>query len=58
MNDQNIYFGYTPLLKTRKTEKGKSIDFDECLIFFSSIDPFLLREYNLFSHDRKRKMDT
>ena len=31
MNDQNIMFGYPPYKKTQNIEKGKSINFDECL---------------------------
>ena len=50
MNDQNIMFGYTspPYGKTRRIEKFQSIHFDECPKKYL-IDPFLLREYILFS---------
>ena len=34
MNDQNIIFGYPPLLKTLNIKKGRSINFDECLKYF------------------------
>ena len=52
MNDQNIMFGYTsppPYGKTRKLEKYRSINFDECPIFL--IETFLIKEYNLFSQN-------
>ena len=47
MNDQNILFGYTPLWKMSKNQKYQSNNFDKCPKYFI-IDPFLLKEYNLF----------
>ena len=48
MNDPNVIFGYTlPYGKPQKLEKCHSINFDEFSKQFL-IEPFLLKEYNLF----------
>ena len=54
MNDQNIMFGYTPLIKNPKIEKGQSIDFDGCYFFTY---PFLLMLYNLFSPNNEISLE-
>ena len=54
MNDQNIMFGYTPLLK-----KSKNVN-QLILINVQNknlIDPFLLKEYNLFSQNTERFLE-
>ena len=56
MNDQNIIFGYPPLLKTRKIEKCQSINFDECLNHFF-IELGLLKEYHLFSQNTESSLE-
>ena len=49
MNDQIIMFGYTPpMLELEKIEIYQLNNFD-FVQFFVLIDPFLLKEYNLFS---------
>ena len=58
MNDQNIMFGYTPRIKKFEKSKkkiNKLILTNVQNIFL--IDPFLLREYNLFSQNTENSLE-
>ena len=55
MNDPNIMFGYTPLWKDRKIENVKKFILMNVQNIF--IDPFLLKEYNLFSQNTESSLE-
>ena len=56
-DERSKYYAWLyPLMKKIKIEKCQTFNFDECSKYFL-IDPFLLKEYNLFSQDNESSLD-
>ena len=56
MNDQ-IVLARPPYEKYQKIEKCQTINFDECPQYCFLIDPFLLKEYSLFSQNTESSLE-
>ena len=57
MNDQNIMFGYTPLME--QIEKSKNVNQLILMNFQNNIllVPVLLKEYNLFGQNNESSLE-
>ena len=55
MNDKNIMFGYPPMEKFEKSKNVNQLILMD--VYFFWIDPFLPREYNLFSQNTEISLE-
>ena len=56
VNDQNIMLGYPPAMENSK-DRQMSINYFWLIIEEKLIDPFLLKEYNLFSQNNESSFE-